>query len=357
VADGVPAVVRMFISKQGHAGLTSLDERELSTEVDVSRNRIPVLDGWRGIAIALVLFDHIQYAELRRFLASWTQTGQHGVTLFFVLSGFLITSKLVDGPIDLKRFYLRRAFRLLPVAFTFLSVLLLFDRFTGLRFLSLDGVWACLLFYRNFAVGADAAAHFWSLSLEEQFYLAWPAILLFAGPRKCRWIAALGAVGCAIYRGLFWAHYDRISFNYETQVRADALLVGCLLALLLADPCARSVIKRWSRIWSLPALIVLLFCMAHYHLLTPLCESVSIAMLITASALDPDSVFARPLRGKALVYLGVISYSLYIWQGPFMAFGGRQNGLLVIGIVMPLFVLGSYYLIERPCIRIGARFR
>jgi peptidoglycan/LPS O-acetylase OafA/YrhL len=88
-------------------------------------NRIPALDGWRGIAIAPVLIDHIEHAVLHRYALPWTQTGQHGVTIFFVLSGFLITTKLLEGPIDLRRFYMRRAFRLMPVAWTFLAAMLI----------------------------------------------------------------------------------------------------------------------------------------------------------------------------------------------------------------------------------------
>jgi hypothetical protein len=97
-------------------------------------NRISALDGWRGIAILLVLFDHIQDAVLHRYARPWTQTGQHGVTIFFVLSGFLITSKLIEGPIGLKQFYLRRLFRLMPVAWTFLAAMALFNRLVHAHF-------------------------------------------------------------------------------------------------------------------------------------------------------------------------------------------------------------------------------
>jgi Acyltransferase family len=107
-------------------------------------HHIPVLDGWRGIAIALVLFDHVQYALFNGYAHPWLQTGQHGVTIFFVLSGFLITTKLLEGPIDLKRFYIRRFFRLIPVAWIFLVVLLLFDRLTGLRLTTWQEIRSCL---------------------------------------------------------------------------------------------------------------------------------------------------------------------------------------------------------------------
>jgi peptidoglycan/LPS O-acetylase OafA/YrhL len=321
-------------------------------------HHIPVLDGWRGIAIALVLFDHVQYALFNGYAHPWLQTGQHGVTIFFVLSGFLITTKLLEGPIDLKRFYIRRFFRLIPVAWIFLVVLLLFDRLTGLRLTTWQEIRSCLFFYRNFAGmagGAGGAGHFWSLSLEEQFYLVWPFTLLVAGALRSRWIAAIGAVSCAMYRWYSWAYYDRNLLGNETQVRADAILVGCLLALLLVDRRVVSSAKRWSKWLSPLALAVVLFCITRFRWLPPLYESVSIAVLLAASTMHPKAVPSRLLCARPLMLLGTISYSLYIWQGPFMAAASRLSALVVLGIALPVVTLCSYYWIERPSIRIGSR--
>jgi peptidoglycan/LPS O-acetylase OafA/YrhL len=316
-------------------------------------NRIPTLDGWRGIAILLVLFDHFQDSLVGHYAAPWAQTGQHGVTIFFVLSGFLITSKLMEGPIDLKRFYLRRFFRLMPAAWTYLAMIIIVDRFTGAHLTSLPGVVACLLFFRNFSgnAGGGVTGHFWSLSLEEQFYLVWPWILLLAGVRRCRWIAAAGAIACAAYRWFNWEYYNRNLFNGESQVRADALLAGCLLALLLADARIRSAFARWSKFFTLPALVAMLFCIARFHWMPPLFECVAIAALIAATALHPASVFARPLSFPALAWLGTISYSLYLWQEFFTLF---QKPVAMF-VAMPIAALASYYLIERPCVRFGHR--
>jgi peptidoglycan/LPS O-acetylase OafA/YrhL len=267
--------------------------------------RIPTLDGWRGLAILLVLFDHAQNALQGRYLRPWTQTGQHGVTIFFVLSGFLITSKLLESS-SLKRFYMHRLFRLMPAAWTYLAVLLFTDRVEHLQFTSLSEVTASVLFYRNFYFGTGGAGHFWSLSLEEQFYLVWPCVLLMAGIRRCRWIAVVGALSVALYRWLFWARYNANLVNGQTHVRADALLVGCLLALLLASPAIRSAATRWSKFWTLPALATLLFCMAHFHWLPPLSESLAIAGLMAASVLHPDSILSRPLNRAALAWLGTV---------------------------------------------------
>jgi peptidoglycan/LPS O-acetylase OafA/YrhL len=330
--------------------------------VDISaKHRIPTLDGWRGVAILLVLFDHLQQQFLSGgHVRPWTATGQHGVTIFFVLSGFLITSKLSEGPIDLKRFYIRRLFRLMPAAWTFLAVMLLFNWLTGSHFITSREVWACLLFYRNFVgphVGKIVGVtwYFWSLSLEEQFYLVWPPLLLFAGIRRSRWIAALGAVACACWRWTFWAHYNHPFVNSETQVRADALLVGCLLALLFVDSRFRAFAAQLTKLIIWPAAVVLVLCVARFDLLPPLVENVSIAILISAGLLYPNSFLAKAVALPPIAWLGTISYSLYVWQALFFTWRVAPGLRSMIGVCVLLFALGSHYLIEKPLIQWGRK--
>lgn len=317
-------------------------------------NRIPTLDCWRGIAIALVLFDHFQSATLGHYLAPWTQTGAHGVAIFFVLSGYLITSKLTSGRIDLKKFYVRRVFRLMPAAWTYIAFLLLVDAATGARLVSLPSLTGCILFFRNFLAVGDATQHFWSLSVEEQFYLVWPCVLLLAGLRGARWFAISAAAGCAWFRWSHWAFYNHPILNRQTQVSVDAMLVGCLLALLLKDEAFRSRAQRWSRIAWAPALVVLVYCVGHFPWLPPLTESSAIAVLIAASSLNPNALLARPLSLAPLAWLGGISYSAYLWQQVF----ARQWGplqILMLGVLFPACALASYYWIEKPCVRLGHR--
>lgn len=148
--------------------------------------RIPTLDGWRGIAIAMVITGHIQVAA-NYYIPLLKIRGQHGVTIFFVLSGFLITANLISRPVTLKNFYIRRFFRLMPAAWTFLAVLTLVDALTGFPLSSWPEIRACLLFYRNFLPPVGGTGQFWTLSIEEQFYLIWPGVLLLFGARRCRW--------------------------------------------------------------------------------------------------------------------------------------------------------------------------
>ena len=315
--------------------------------------RITALDGWRGIAILLVLVDHVQDSLFHGYPWQWTRTGQHGVTIFFVLSGFLITSRLLHGPIHLRDFYIRRFFRLMPAAWTFLAVIFVLGLAFHPPLVSWAEIRACLLFYRNFITpaGPMLSLHFWSLSLEEQFYLVWPFVLLLAGRRSAPWIAGGGAIACAIYRWRFWAYYDHNLANNQSQVRADALLVGCLLALLLEEPRFRAIALRLSRFLILPAAVVLLYCMVSFQWLPPLTECVAIACLIGATVLQPQSMLARSFSVRPLVFLGAISYSIYLWQGLFMAF--RNVYALLFGL--PMAVLASYYWIELPCTRFGHR--
>lgn len=319
--------------------------------------RIPTLDGWRGIAILLVLIDHIQGAALRdTYLKSWTETGRHGVTIFFVLSGFLITTGLLAEPINLKRFYIRRFFRLMPSAWMFLATLVFLNHFARVPFVTLPEIKACLFFYRNYmmASGWNLAWHFWSLSIEEQFYLVWPFLLLLAGRSRARWVAAIGAVGFATFRLLNWNFYQGAYVWDRTEVRADALLVGCFLALILSDERFRSLAPRWSAWAALPAALGLLLAIAFFPILQPLWESACIAVLLTVTMLHPSSRFSRFLSWKPLAWIGVVSYSLYVWQALFMWFNQTPQILTVsVCIILPCFAAASYYLIERPCTRFG----
>lgn len=315
--------------------------------------RIPTLDGWRGIAILLVLFDHIQSSLAGDYLRPWTHTGQHGVTIFFVLSGFLITSKLIEGPIDLRRFYMRRLFRLMPVAWSYLAFVLLLAKLTGVHLTKSPDIPACIFFYRNYLKAGGWTGHFWSLSVEEQFYLAWPCILYIAGARRSRWVAVAGIVSIAAFRMHHWAQYDRMGVSDQTEVRADALLIGCLAAMLIRIPFVRAALGRIAAPLAVASALTLLACMARFHWLPPLTECIAIALLIVLS--PRILLLDRALGWRPLAWLGIVSYSLYVWQEAFMHTGFGWGKILSLCLGLPIFALGSYYCIERPSTRLGHR--
>ena len=176
---------------------------------------IPTLDGWRAIAVLLVLFSHAGHAYARQQASeSWLDhvgTGTQGVNIFFGLSGLLITSRLLEewsqsGRISLRRFYIRRAFRILPAALLVLAVIAVLGA-TGLLPVVPREIAAAALFFRNYLpalLSPDFAgfftAHYWSLAVEEHFYLVWPALLLLSGARRGLWAAIAVALAVALWR-------------------------------------------------------------------------------------------------------------------------------------------------------------
>ncbi len=325
-------------------------------------NRIPTLDGWRGIAILLVLATHLQISLLLDVLGgfSWMNLGQHGVTLFFVLSGYLITSRLLsEEKIDFRGFYLRRFFRLMPVAWLYLLTLPIAEHLAHRTFVWRDAL-ACLFFYRNYYPGIHETTfdfrtlQFWSLSLEEQFYLVWPPILALAGKKRAIWVATAGAISCAVFRFFHWSAYSDTPLRARTEVRCDALLVGCLVALLMQSEQSEHIrewITRYGSLLFWVLVPVLLWHMYRYQSLIPLTESVTMATMIVCTSLSPSSFPGRLLEWKHLKFLGVISYSLYLWQESVLYIPLPKIGALLL----PLVGILSYGLVERPCTAYGRR--
>lgn len=274
--------------------------------------------------------------------------GEQGVTIFFVLSGYLITTNFMrereaSGKIDLRRFYIRRFFRLTPSAWTLLATMALFQVASPKELLS------CVLLVRNFFESAHAPTtqHFWSLAIEEQFYLVWPWFLLLLSKRQARNLAVIAAAGFALYRFLHPAGAV-LHFPF-TQFHADALLVGCAFALTPKIP-KLSAFAFWV------ACIAIAFSVHIFPLIVPLGESVLIGWIIHTTALGGIPVAQRILNWKGATQLGAMSYSLYVWQEPFTGFP-HSTVLGMIGTLAGLaaVVCLSFYGIERPCIRFGKR--
>jgi peptidoglycan/LPS O-acetylase OafA/YrhL len=261
------------------------------------------LDGIRGIAILLVLASHANVPGM--------QYGGHvGVTAFFVLSGFLITSLLIEerqtsGRVSLRRFYERRARRLLPALVALLV-------FTGVLAWA-TGLWAAFpiqalatAFYSgNLAIsgGLDMGylQHTWSLALEEQFYLLWPIVFVLVARRE-RLVALLvvGIVASASIRSILGTATDATVFRPD--VRADAILVGCLLAFV------RLRASRLTGWLGVAVLVIALFG-----------PQMSSATVITFATLGAVAIVTSAdrlsfLRNRVLVRVGTISYGLYLWH-------------------------------------------
>ena len=211
-------------------------------------NYLPTLDGWRSVAIALVLFAHASESLLDaiplNFLAnlgSLKMVGLIGVQLFFGLSGFLITSKLLEeearhGRISLAAFYIRRSFRILPAALAFLSVIALLAM-AGVLDISPARWFSTLFFAANYSWAEHSwyLGHFWSLAVEEHFYFLWPAAFLLLRGRGARLALVLSlALLVALWRAVDFKFQLTGStpavFWGRTDIQADGILWGVLIA-------------------------------------------------------------------------------------------------------------------------------
>jgi peptidoglycan/LPS O-acetylase OafA/YrhL len=337
----------------------------------------PALDGVRGVAIACVVLNHT---------VGYPAMGFTGVDLFFVLSGFLITTLLVEeyaqnGRVSLANFYRRRALRLLPALVAFLAVFLVYASVRGLvrggTFeQALFGVAAGLGYFTNIAMGIQPSTipyelrHLWSLAIEEQFYVVWPLLLFFALRGRKR--LALGVLALAVILSVVQqirlVHDGAISQRivFGTDTRISSIAFGCMVALALAlSSSARGRVESFAR----TVMPLALACFLSLLLIHPrvslfsvwvLLFGVSCALLIVV-ALDERSRLARVLSISPLVFLGRISYSLYLWHvAIFWAFGLHTvpEVMDVPALALSLAcALASYYLVEMPFLTRKRRLR
>ena len=342
--------------------------------------RIPSLDGLRAISIALVLFSHL--AGTRGFPLSAAAAnpwglGSFGVTVFFVISGFLISGLLLEemrrtDRIRLRRFYFRRTLRIFPPYFVLLAALFVAGRM-GLLTLNRGDLFHGATYTSNYHEARSwYVGHTWSLSVEEQFYLLWPAVLLFARSRRGLLIAAATILIVPIVRVgewelMRWAGQG-VGFRFETI--ADALAAGCVLACarnrLHASPMYMRVLS--SRAFILVPLTAVAANLTHDHPLVAFGVALTVINLCLALCVDWAVTFhggriGRALNAAPLVFVGWISYSLYLWQQPFLdRDSAAWPAAFPVNIALTFAAaLASYYLVERPSLqlrkRIEARWR
>ena len=281
----------------------------------------PALDGLRAVAIGAVVLYHA---------TGQPGGGGLGVDIFFVLSGFLITTLLVEehdraGRVSLGAFYRRRAYRLLPALIVMLGVVLVITKGAALA-----GAIAGIVYFSNIVLASNVDAmpselrHLWSLAEEEQFYLVWPVALFLVLRARRRLAVALLAAAIVFTQvrvlelAMDGAGWNRIAFGIDT--RSSSILIGCLLGLVL--PRVR-LPKRLEPLIVAALIAALAVPLTDVALFTgpPFIVSVLTALLI-CSVLTTDSTIARVLSTRVFVFLGVISYALYLWHIPiFEAFG------------------------------------
>jgi peptidoglycan/LPS O-acetylase OafA/YrhL len=317
--------------------------------------RIPSLDGLRAISISLVIVGH--FFQEHGWIGVCSGYANTGVRIFFVISGYLITTLLLrehekSSTIHLREFYVRRAYRILPAALVFTIPVLIFY--------SHELHWyqaaAALLYLVNFDFSRPwFIGHLWSLGVEEQFYLLWPSVLKRWFRYRVAILLCVVAVA-PIYSTACYAFKIHKGAYGTFPAVADTLAMGCLLALFAS---------RLPKIGRIPA-----FCMLLGTALIPQFPAdrpirtlfmlfvlwpvlhVCIAGVVLHVVQNPY----RILNLAPVVFVGRISYSLYLWQQLF--FDNPQQPPLWIAIPCSVgFACLSYYLVEQPILRLRDRKR
>jgi peptidoglycan/LPS O-acetylase OafA/YrhL len=300
----------------------------------VDKRRLPSLDGLRAISAAMVVLGHagkaLHVGRNMPFGAGVIDVwGPVGVTVFFVISGFLITRLLLEerdqtGTINLRAFYWRRTFRILPAYWTYLAVVAVLASFGVVA--AGPGAFARAIFFTTNYLNPDSwvVNHSWSLSVEEQFYLFWPFLLLMLGATRARKAAIVLMIATPLMRVITFVFIPDMRPNITSMLhlRVDALMIGCWAALTLEefgssavlDFLARPLVAAGSTFY-----LVVISCVMRragvinagfgYSL-----EAVCALSVITWGLRNAESAIGRVLNSKPFVHVGLISYSLYLWQ-------------------------------------------
>ena len=349
-----------------------------------SPGRIPSLDGIRAVAISINIFGHV----VARY--SWPQQGTFlhkilghpacvfwggdGVGIFFVLSGFLITTLLFQeyektNNIRLGDFYIRRCFRILPPLYVFLLFAFIYCLVKPVPF-GLHDFLSPALFYRDYYFHHNlwVVENLWTLSVEEQFYLLWPFFMFLAlryGGRSAAAKLAAGLVLLApILRVAGYALHIQFTKNHDSTMfhtRMDSLMAGCLVALCVGLPRFEAFYRRFAPFWwvlpiyfwGISYVLDVLFFPKYTFSIGYTLDSIATALFILWASRNATSFVGRVLNTRLFVTVGVLSYSAYLWQ----TFFTNKENTSFLG-VMPWALISiwicawlSYHFVELPALR------
>lgn len=363
-------------------------------------SHVPELDGIRGVAILAVLVYHsfklapgnaFHNALMRIVFFGWA-----GVDLFFVLSGFLITGILLEtreSPQYFKSFYSRRALRIFPLYYG--ALLVYFHVVVPL--VHAAGYWpeissAGEVWFWTYLVNWRAAAgfeyknisHFWSLAVEEQFYLLWPTVVILVSRKSLRWLCLAMIAAALILRMVFLDEHK--AWVFLTPMRMDALASGALVAVLVRNKAHSQILERWrGRVAGIACVLLapVLYlagssdCRAPYLRtwgLTLLCLIFGVTVAHCALRSGSPDVLCRMMRTRFLSFMGRYSYAIYVIHLLVAYLCIRGQGLilgrvgykwqvlfapittLVVLAVSSAVALASWNLFEKPCLDLKRYF-
>lgn len=353
-----------------------------STPDFLDKTYLPSLDGWRAVAIIFVILGHAKLTVApNSFYYNFAETiiyAELGVKIFFVLSGFLITTLLIKeyiklGNINIKNFFIKRVLRIFPVLYLYLSVIFILNYFINLG-LIIDNFIGPLLYLNNFSFfsGTWLTGHTWSLAVEEQFYLVWP--FMFSLIKKKLWLFCLVMI-CVVplLKILYYFKPDTYEATLAPFItNADAIFSGALIAIL----SFKNIFKTSQKIWNIKGLdllfiliiFVCIFCVHRgiagfifYPASNTICN-IMICFLILRTIINNQSLFYKFLNQKLLVHFGLISYSLYIWQQLFLIPTNMYDGKFTY-LTFPLNIILavvaahlSYFLFERYFLNLKTQY-
>ncbi len=349
--------------------------RENSFRDVIARSHLPALDGLRAVAVFTVVASHSNLLV--------RVPGDLGVSAFFVLSGFLITRLLVrererTGEVSIRRFYLRRTMRIFPAYYAFLLLSYALDGRAGQQWsnaLLANALTYTVNYFNAFNHHpSTSVAHAWSLAVEEQFYLLWPlafVLLVSRGRRALVTGVSLAALGAVAWRSwLFLGAHVGASYVYNAfDTRLDNLAVGCLLALVVdydsVGAAAGTLAKRpWFPIATLALLLTSRLALpdAYHYSIGFTVDALLVATLIVQLLQLYRTRLWCWLEWPAVRYLGAISYPIYLYHQWGASVGRRIAGdahafELAAGVMATIVLAtGSYYVIERPFLKLKARY-
>lgn len=353
-----------------------------------SRNLIPGLDGLRAFSIILVLMGHasqtipVQSPFLETGRIFWGNS-HIGVLMFFVISGYLITRILRDEwsetqTIDLRGFYLRRVLRIFPAFCCYLLVVTLLC-LAGWIYVASDKIVAAATFTFNYSHWQEYpplptrsfwfVGHFWTLCLEEQFYLLWPLMIWKFGLHKSKHIAVWIIAICPFIRVLSYFLWPstRGQLGMMLHSAADPLMMGCLVALWERNPQSEVWINRLSNgvlptVAASVAFVISPLLSARFRGSYGLpfgmsIESFSVAIVLLYVTRYFDNFVGVVLNSRVMVSIGVLSYSLYLWQQLFLvSLNGTWSGKFPFNLLCCFLAAAvSYHLVEKPFLKLKRR--